>query len=858
MRCLSYTLGIFALLSFHPGCGEEETPFHRKARELSRKAEEALRDGAYATSKALRFEAQAIYWQLGDQQGLAEVSLALADLHSRTAQFDSAFHWIEQAREAYSEQGDREGVRATVRAQAAVHRARGEYRKALDILQQEVRLEEAMGEKYGARDLKMDMLPFCRLLHNTDLEDRLLNEAAEAYGDQESPPKKLRLVYEAALAALARGRYEDALHRCAEALALAQQAQDSLLVIALHQWRAVAYEKLGKITESFRAFTVGLRLTDSTRGAETLREEMLMRVGNIYLRRGQTEEAPRFFTRAMKSAAERKKKLLEGYAMIQLGHSTRLKAGRDAAEMYRAAAELLDSTGVPWARAYAHWCLGSHALRQNRPREALTSLEHAVAYDQAARFKRGPFDVFVDCELTFSEMEQTSPVEAATELLFQLQKTEEGFRTFERHRRSVLMNAYNEMQPHTRSAALNEALNVFARVRGDYIGTVQRLADVYTYYGAHEDLAEELRHATVQVRARLEHMGDSLAGAYTRMSAVFSSEPVTLDQLKSRMPEGTALVEYIPTQRTLSILVVTRSGVSVMVSSVGKTALMALMHEYRAALSGLAQERSQQGTGSERVRTLSARLYGLLLRPLERIPSSIHRLLVVLPGNLPLIPLHALQQEGARGAFAIQRFAFQYCADPGLLLEDRTSLRLYPRVVGFGNPGRTSVDVEYEVRDAQAFFREAKLLLGRDGMMPALVSTEGDVLHAALDLRYHEDQPENAVVTFKDATGYAGFHDVRMGELFSLPAFNTILLSNLNDHGAHAAVVQILQMNGTVAVVMNGYQPPRKTKKAFNEGFYANLVRGTSVDEAYRNTLLGMLKDPTQSRPWLWGAFFLW
>jgi hypothetical protein len=282
------------------------------------------------------------------------------------------------------------------------------------------------------------------------------------------------------------------------------------------------------------------------------------------------------------------------------------------------------------------------------------------------------------------------------------------------------------------------------------------------------------------------------------------------------------------------------------------------MHEYITALSLAAQERSQQGTGGERVASLSARLYGLLLRPVERNAARVQRLIVLLPPDLPLIPVHALQPEGARGAFAIQRFAFQYCADPDLLLLERPSLRLYPRVVGFGNPGRTSVDVEYEIRDAQAFFREAKLLLGRDGMMPSLLRAEGDLLHAALDMRYREDRPGNSVISFKDVAGYTGMSDLPLGELFSVPPFNTILLSNLNEQGAHAAVVLIFQMNGSIAVVMNGHQPPRKAKKSFNEGLYVNLVRGTSIEEAYRNSLLGMIKDPSLRFPWLWGAFYLW
>ncbi len=852
------TLGVAALLLFLSGCSKEETPLHRKARELSRNADEAHRRGAFGESKELLTQALEIYGRLEDLSGAAEGSLALGELYSRAAQFDSAFLWFDRAREAYSQQGHKEGVRATVRARAGAHRARGEYRKALEVLHEELRAEEALGENYGARDLKMDILPLCRLVNNTHLEDRLLQELNEQSAEETDPAKRRRLLYESGLAALYRGGYDEALNHFAESLALARQARDSLLVIALYQWRAVTYERQGKIPESFREFTSGLQLTDSVNGAEALREEMLIRVGNIYLRMGRPEDAPRFFTRALRSANAMGKKLLEAYAMIQLGHCASKAAGGNAANMYRTAAELLDSLGVPWARAYAHVCLGAHALRQNRVGEALTSFTKAAAFERAAPFTRGAFDIFVDCERTFYDMEHLSPSEAATELLLQLQKTEEAFLTFERRRRTLLMSAYNDMEPRTKRQVLNDGLQAFARARGDYIGAVQRLAEAYTEYNPYEPLTDGLKRAVVATGKRVQQLGDSLAGAYPRMAAVFTSEPVPLAQLQRHIPEGSALAVYIPTRRTLSVLLLTRSGASVTVSSIGKAALRDLMSEYTTALSRAAQERGQKGINDQQLRGISARLYGLLVRAIERSAGRVQRLVVALPPDLPLIPLHALQQEGARGAFAIQRFAFQYCADPGILQTGRPSLRLYPRVVGFGNPGRTSVDVEYEIRDAQAFFREAKLLTGRDGMLASLIHAEGDLLHAALDIQYREAQPGNSVVSFKDVTGYTSIRDVPIGELFSLPSFNTILLSNLNDRGAHAAVVNILQMNGTAAVVMNGHLPPRKTKKAFNEGFYVNLVRGTSVDEAYRNTILGMIKDMQQSQPWLWGAFFLW
>ena len=65
-------------------------------------------------------------------------------------------------------------------------------------------------------------------------------------------------------------------------------------------------------------------------------------------------------------------------------------------------------------------------------------------------------------------------------------------------------------------------------------------------------------------------------------------------------------------------------------------------------------------------------------------------------------------------------------------------------------------------------------------------------------------------------------------------------------------------MNGSADVIINSYVPLRKTKKYFNELFYTGVIAGKTVEEAYRNVLLEMIKDKEYAAPYTWAPFFLW
>jgi hypothetical protein len=331
-----------------------------------------------------------------------------------------------------------------------------------------------------------------------------------------------------------------------------------------------------------------------------------------------------------------------------------------------------------------------------------------------------------------------------------------------------------------------------------------------------------------------------------------------LAELQKRIPARSAFVSYIPTSRALYLVLITNTAFRTALSSITKQELLTLTGEYVRVLSDAAGEREAQRPNAARLGELSARLHGIFLRPVERAVPGVQRLLVAFPLDMPLVPLHTLQAEGRRSSYALQRLSFRYSPDAECAAFERTHLPLSPHVVGFGNPGATSADVEYEVRDARVFFREAQLLFGRDAVPARLEKEPADLLHASMDIRFHAAKARASRLILRDASGYTGTHALPLGEVFALGPYNTILFSPVHQSAAHAVVARMFLMNGSSSLIMNSYTLPRKTKKRFNELFYADLVHDVTVEAAYRNALLSMLRDAQQREVWLWGSYFLW
>lgn len=839
-------------------CGRNRSLEMQRAELVLRRAKEALVRGDHHTSRKLLIELLALETSLERKTRRAEAALLLADNYIAGAEFDSAVILCTQAQQLYRESADRNGLRAAVVAQARAHHMCGDDGKAFALLTEELQLGEALGFREGSRELRWMLVPIARAMGHAEAEQRLL---AELSTDALHDSLALAKVHDGfGEMFLYRGEWDSAKSRFQASLRLAEASGDSLLAIKSLMRSAIVADKMKSTTEAFRYFTSALRRTDNTKGSEGLREEMLLRVANIYIRQGRFAGARRFLNVSLRSAIQTQNKLIEGYSLLQLG---RCYASAEAGHYYNAGAALISHIGLPRANAYAQLCLGEFAMVRGRFGEAADHFRSAAASEDSALALRDPYDVLDDCERVMGPLRSPydgspydgSPYDALTSLLIQLGSHDEAFAYAVKRARLDAFRVLSSANIRTQDAGLNAAMETFARARRNYIGAERQLADAFTLRSESRTLAANVQRSLMRHSRRLHDIADSIAAFNKRFRAALMVEPAQRAQIQERIPENAHLIQYVPTAGALYAFILSRRTWSVQLAAVEHDNLSATITQHLEALKRRSIDVAPANARQleQRITETSSQLYSFFIRPIESSVKEGDTLCIVLPTNFPLIPVHALAPS-SRGRSALERWPIRYFSDAEM--SNRASLPRHPAVVGFGNQGGTVVDVEYELVDLRAFASNLRLYINNDASLPTLRQMRGDVLHIALDVRVEREG--NPFIVLTEGKDYAAQHYVGLGELFSISPFHTVVVSNVNNGSSSSCLPRIFNMIGASDVVMNMYLPTRRAKKMFNELFYTKLLAGSPASRAYREALLEMAKTKEYSPAHVWGAFSLW
>jgi CHAT domain-containing protein len=181
-------------------------------------------------------------------------------------------------------------------------------------------------------------------------------------------------------------------------------------------------------------------------------------------------------------------------------------------------------------------------------------------------------------------------------------------------------------------------------------------------------------------------------------------------------------------------------------------------------------------------------------------------------------------------------------------------------VIGLGYRGSTGWDVEYELRDIRAFYRDARLYFGASATEETLEREHADLLHLALVFRYNPAAPGNTAAVFSDGRSADLTTRISLGRFSSLSGYRTVVVSDLwpGKEGASSVIAPSLLSGGATAVVVTAYTPSRKAKKVFSESFYTALLGGADVQTALRSVYNEMIGDPEFASPFVWGTYALW
>jgi CHAT domain-containing protein len=858
---VTVTLGFLLVVA---GCGGRPTPEQLAADSTLVAARTALERGDHEGARQGYHALLALETELGRAAPLVEATCALARIAAARAEFDSALALYGRARELYRSLADRESARKTTMEVASLHRLMGEEQQAFALLEEALRLARVFGDSAGVREIEMALLPSCRLLDRREVESSAVNDLLKAYGGGRMKRDLARVYEEVGQTQLFRQEYSRAAEHFLQAFTLADQAGDSLRATGSLANVGIALSREGRTSEAFQSYGEALLRTDRLRGAALIRSDLLLRVGNAYARSRQNAQAKRFYTPALTAAIRAGNKLAEGYCALQIALcdlegnlEVSIRSIRNVVELFRGA-------GLSRATSYSLLCLGTAQERANRVTDALVAYRQAVDELEAARAPEEE-DLYADCEHAFFPPRRGAAYHQLLDALLRTGQYDQAFLYSQRKQAWDRRRIFDRHALHREGDPAAPLLAQFRRAVAARTGAERQLAHALETASGDRILGASIRKALENSTKAIAASTAEIVQKSSMVEPYIRLTPMTPAEIQRRLGASDALLWYIPVRRSLYVFVITPARVSVQLSAMEQEHLQGLAGELFSAL----QRAEAKGDSISKVTVVAdfrtqevlRQLYEAFVRPVEGDISAAARLQVVLPQELSALPLHALRRNGLPGTpYLAELKTVSYLPGAQWVRVQQMDSTAVKDVAGLGFAGTTAWDVEYELRDIRAFYKEARLAFGQQATLERLRQEKADVLHLALGLRYADQAPWNAALVLSDGKSATTRALVPLGELLSLHAVPTVVFSGLTagQPETPALVAPLFLSNGSRFVITTAYTPSRKLKKFFGETFYTALAAGTTPEQAFRKAQRDMIRSPEFSSPLVWSSYELW
>ena len=857
--------GIIVVALGYSGCGSEQSPEQLRADSALTAGKSAMVRDDYRTAKEQIVAALALDGGLNRRARVAEETRLLGDIAAAGASFDSAFSLYDRSFADFKGLADRSGARDVTLRIAALRRRMGEERKAFTMYVEALRLARVFHDDEGVRAIQWAMLPCARALDEQEEESDIIRELLQGYTSAGDIGHQAAVFLAWGDGKFARRSFDRGAEDYLRALMLADQVRDSLRAVRATLRLAMAFEGAGRLRDALTNYGECLKRADRTRGAAEMRLEALIRVGNLYLRGRQFAEAARFFKAALSSAHARGNSIAEGYLLLQMGNCDAESSRQSALRSYKAGMDLFKAIASPAGMAYSSLCLGNLFLRNNQPTDALQYFKRGVEQSESTADSRPDDDLFLSCEQAYFGARRTPWHDEAIDILLQLGRYDEAFWYADRRNNRELHGVLGALDAQPRNDSLRTLLEAYQDARAREIGAERQLLELASRGARGTGLEAGARAEQEKAFTAMNGAAEAVVRRDRAFEPFVRNASIGLTEVAKALPAGTALVEHIVTRRSLYAFVVTNAHSGVYIAAFEKDRVFDLSREFVDLLrlrETYADSPKPQQVGVEsRLRELNVPLYEAFIQPIEGAIAGVTDLNVVLPREVAGLPLHALARPLQRiGGFLAEGHAVSYLPSASSLLLPRVRKGQVKDVVAVGCPGGTSWDVEYELRDIRAFYKDVRLYFDQQASLATLQKENEDLLHLALRFQFNDPRPGNSFFILSDGESAGSTKRIPLGELLSLPPVAAVVVSDLDAHrlGIRPSEPYLFLANGTQQVVFTSTVPSRKAKKFFGEIFYTTLLAGADVRAAYRKAQLEMIKTGEYAPAFTWAPFFLW
>lgn len=870
LPCLSdlavlLSAGVCAFLLAGPGCADSDKEAGRDLDSTLVRAERLLDAGRVLEARTqLLGSLAAVPGGWKGMQAAAAYRL-LGELSQHTARLDSALLFYARAEESYRSLAQRHEAFTMSRTMAGIHRLMQQEEEARVRGTEALRLATLLGDSGAVQDIRWALLDVYAALEQPREMERVaaaLRAFCRRSGDLAG---EARIDYALGIDEAQRRESDAATGTLLQSISLAGKARDSALVLKGLLSLAATFEQMGRLREAQESYAAVLQRNTGSGIDPALQFRTFLRVGNFHLRNHRPDSAWACFQKASALAREASNAVGEGYALMQQGYSQRGRSRGEAELFFHQAYELFSKVGHARGNAYALVSIGSMAEQENKVSDAIQFYRVALKEQESAYASRRTDDLWLDCEESVLGRGGVDTYGALISVLLQTGKPEDAFWYQERRNARQLSDDLASWNVATGVAATDSVLYSYTHLRALHIGAEQLLEQLGSSPRGSAPVLASVRAELNRLQEGITAQAERARHADPRLSAIVDADGMSVAEAQQALDDDATLLMYVPTPRSLYICAVTASRSTAHLSATTQERVTELVERYlqectlRTAMADSSRE-ALRGQDVQ-MRELTRALYEALVLPVESILRPNTRLVIIPPSRLPAFSLAGLRRGGGPGAPALaERFPVSYVPTARFLQAHDPAPAPVRTVTALGVRGATPWDVEYELRDIHAFYKEARLLFGKDASLASLRSVRDDLLHLSMEVRFRVQRPLNGACILGDGATDDGTTLTPLGALFGLPSVPAVVLFNLSNRqpSTDRAVAAAFLSNGSASVILSAAPLTRKAKKLFGEGFYTALESGELVPEALHTAQNGIARSRELAAPHFWAPLMLW
>jgi CHAT domain-containing protein len=383
----------------------------------------------------------------------------------------------------------------------------------------------------------------------------------------------------------------------------------------------------------------------------------------------------------------------------------------------------------------------------------------------------------------------------------------------------------------------------------------------------------------------LERLHLEIRRANPRLGSVQYPEPLGLAQIqREAMKPGERLIEYYLGEKRSFVWVVSRGQSSSAVLPAAKD-IAALAGAYRKSLTAPVSSLTMRQAENESSR-LSARLYEMLLKPVERSLEGSQSLIIVPDGVLYYVPFEALQAAGS-SRYLFERFPISYAPSATSLaaFEQSSPPAQQKMLLAFGDPvyARSAATVQRgpglaalpytrdEVTGIASLFphHETAVYLGARASQESVKAEALDryrYIHFATHGILDESHPSRSGLALTAGPSDGGILKVDEitglrihADVVTLSACSTGLGELVSGEGMLGLVRSFLYA-GASSVAVSLWNVNDAATATLMKEFYRNLSRSIPPREALGRAKMSLIHgdDALWHHPHFWAPFVLW